>query len=119
MGHIVCKLPGNTRGAQQRYKTASAPSLQFAADTLPSLTLANAVEDTRFGGKSGNSCALVCSGENALFKVRASVWDVESTRSRTLRADAFGVRAKFRHCASRFGVLVVMNFDLTPKACTI
>jgi hypothetical protein len=50
MGHIVCKLPENTRGTEYRYKTISAPSLQFAADTLPSLTLANAVEDTCFGG---------------------------------------------------------------------
>jgi hypothetical protein len=33
--------------------------------------------------------------------------------------DAFGVRAKFRHCVNRFGELVVLNFDLTPNACTI
>jgi hypothetical protein len=50
MGHVACKLPENTRGAQYRYKTVSAPSLQFADDTLPSLTLMNVVvEGTRFG----------------------------------------------------------------------
>jgi hypothetical protein len=50
MGHVACKLPQNTRAAEYRYKTVSAPLLQFADDTLPSLTLANVVvEGTRFG----------------------------------------------------------------------
>jgi hypothetical protein len=31
------------------YSILSAPLLQFAFDTLPSLTLVNVVEDTRFG----------------------------------------------------------------------
>jgi hypothetical protein len=43
-------LPLNTREAEQRYKTVSAPLLQFADGTLPSPTLENlTVEDTRFG----------------------------------------------------------------------
>jgi hypothetical protein len=94
MGHVACKPPQNTRAAQYRYKTVSAPLLQFADDTLPSLTLVNAVEGTRFGIGSRYLCALVCSGE-----------------------DAFGVRAKFRNCEVRFGELVVLNFDQTPSAC--
>jgi hypothetical protein len=101
--------------------TRQAPRLPYSLQPIRShrFTLANAVEDTCFGGRSGNFRALVCSGDGALFKARASVWDVESTRSRTLRRDAFGVRAKFRHGTSRFGALIVLNFDQTPKACTI
>jgi hypothetical protein len=96
MGHVACKLPQNTRVAQYRYKTVSAPLLQFADDMLPSLTLVDAVEGTRFGGRCRYRCSLVRSGWGALE-----------------------VRAKFRNCRIRFGELVVLNFDLTPNACTI
>jgi hypothetical protein len=96
MGHVACKLPQNTHGAQYRYKTVSAPLLRFADDTLPSLTLVNAVEDTRFGGQGSGLSVLARSGESAL-----------------------GVRAKFRVDVTRFRALIVLNFDQTPNVYTI
>jgi hypothetical protein len=65
MGRVTCKLPKNTRGAQYRYKTVSAPLLQFADDTLPSLTLVN-VEDTRFGVERRDHMLLSRSGKTQL-----------------------------------------------------
>jgi hypothetical protein len=56
MGHVACKLQQNTRSIAcvAIPLKHDAPLLQLAIDTLPSLTLANAVEGTLLGGGGGN-----------------------------------------------------------------